>query len=224
MYGDNMRKFWWWATAGLMVALLLGAAWAAEQGGSGKQRSQITSGQGEPEGGPNAQLATLQAIDAMDDQGGIRLKIRISRAVRPTVTTLNDPDRLVFDFAGTDSTMSPQRFTVNRNGLKAIRAGVQPGEPRKTRVVLDLAQRLSYEEALKAGNVIVKLGLTDTLSVATVSRSNPPADARNQTTPANVAPAALEEISAWAVSTAAPHRAVPPLMVNSVWIQEATDH
>src|ERR1700681_2966930 len=107
MDGDNMTKLWWLTIAGLMVALLLGAAMAAEEGGSGKQRGDIVrvaASQGAAEG-PSSQFATLQSIDAVDDHGSIRLQIRISRAVRPTVTTLTDPDRLVFDFPGTNSIM-----------------------------------------------------------------------------------------------------------------------
>src|ERR1700693_6002154 len=124
-----MSKLWWWTIAGLMLASRLGAAAAAEQGGSGKHRSDIVrvaASQGAAED-QRSQFATLQSIDAVDDHGGIRLEIRISPAVRPTVTTLTDPDRLVFDFAGTNSMMSPQRFAVNRNRLKAVRVGVQPG-------------------------------------------------------------------------------------------------
>ena len=120
--------------------------------------ARVAPAQDDPANAAESQSATLQDVEVVRGEAGVKIQIKISPAVKPTVMTLAGPDRLVFDFGNTVSASSRSRIEVNRDGVTAVRIGVQAGTPPVTRVVFDLAGPRSYELAMSGSAVTVSLG------------------------------------------------------------------
>ncbi len=101
--------------------------------------------------------AWLETIKVEPQSQGMRFEIKTSTAVKPIVTAVPDPNRLVIDFPNTVSAYAENHIPVDHDGVKAVRIGVQPVVPPVTRVVLDLDRPRNYQVASNGSTVTVNL-------------------------------------------------------------------
>lgn len=144
----------WSATSGV-VALILSVGIALAQG---EKAPGTASGQASATA--SRSVATLTRVSVHPGKEGVSIEITCSRPITPTPTMINDPSRLVLDFADTVSANPQNRISVNQDGLKSVRIGVQAMDPPTTRVVLDLDQSRAYQLVPDGNKLTVKLGQT----------------------------------------------------------------
>lgn len=169
---------------------------------------------------PSAPLMTLPDATAVTaihiNRGGPALVVAIegNGQFHPQTMLLSGP-RLVIDLPGASARLRP-RIAVNEPLLKQIRIGTHQ-DPRKVRVVMDLAGSVTYEVTQEAGTLHVSL----TSSTATPAGS-PDAEGRRHSTatdsshqPAPAAPNGVTEATTPAPNAApierAPASAVKPI-------------
>jgi hypothetical protein len=103
--------------------------------------------------------AETGAITVQQETGAIKVSITFNPSVPPPrISRLVQPERLVFDFAGTVPKSGYQRTSVNMSSLIAIRTALfrtdAEGRP-VTRVVFDLSQRSAFQASSSADRYIV---------------------------------------------------------------------
>lgn len=101
--------------------------------------------------------ATLESVQVLKGQGGISVEIVASGPVKPLVTTVENPDRLVVDLPYTLSDPLTRRIAVNSDGVKAVRYALNDSNPPVTRVVVDMAQARDYEITPESNRIVLKL-------------------------------------------------------------------
>jgi len=77
--------------------------------------------------------------------GALTIKLTLSGAVTPRLSTLDSPSRVVLDLPNTWAVTPTRRIRVASNGAKTVRVGMDGQVPPTTRVVVDLAKPLEYE-------------------------------------------------------------------------------
>jgi AMIN domain len=83
--------------------------------------------------------ALVKSVTAVPDNSGqVQIEVELTAPIAPQVTTVENPDRLIFDFSGATPRELLQHIPVNRNGVKKIRVGLNRVTPPLTRVVVDL--------------------------------------------------------------------------------------
>src|SRR5579872_7017556 len=138
--------------------------------------------QNEPATGKSSpEAARLTRVSVHQEKKGVSVEIICSRPVTPTPTMISDPSRLVLDFADTVSAESRNRISVNRDGLKSVRIGIQPADPPVTRVVLDLEQERGYQLIADGNRLTVRLGQETKTSAS--AGSDPAADQQGSVEP-----------------------------------------
>ena len=117
--------------------------------------------------------ATVQQLQVVNAGSDVRIELRLSATVKPSLTIATKPDRLVLELPNTISEGKQKRVAVHVPGVRGIRIGLHQGEPPVTRVVVDLDESVPYQ-LLTEGN-----RLTLVLSTQSVARSKhtPPARA-----------------------------------------------
>ena len=75
--------------------------------------------------------------------------------MRPLVTTVQNPDRLVVDLPNTVSDPLIRHIPVNKDGIKAVRYALNDSNPPVTRVVVDMAQARDYEITPESNRIIL---------------------------------------------------------------------
>lgn len=157
-----MRKFEQCTAAGLLMAALSASVLGQQldqQGGvhfmiAAGHQNQITTAK---------KRSILEDIKVAGHPGATRINIKISPAVMPVISELGNPDRLVLDFPDTSSALRYAHLRVNREGISAIRVGIQPGDPPTTRVVLDLATPRAHGIKINGSEVEVTLGAKESV-------------------------------------------------------------
>jgi type IV pilus assembly protein PilQ len=89
--------------------------------------------------------AALQRLEVTHGQDGFRVEFKAKGALAPKVTTLDSPARLVVDFPNTVMATAQSHITVDSDGVKDVRVGMNGQNPPTTRVVVDLASRGQHE-------------------------------------------------------------------------------
>jgi AMIN domain len=117
--------------------------------------------------------ATVQQLQVVNAGSDVRIELRLSATVKPSLTVATKPDRLVLELPNTRSEGKQRRVAVHVPGIRGIRIGLHQGEPPVTRLVVDLDESVPYQ-LLTEGN-----RLTLVLSTPSVARSKhtPPARA-----------------------------------------------
>src|SRR5512146_1413690 len=77
--------------------------------------------------------------------GQLQVKIVLSRAVTPQMSTATAPERVVLDFPNTSSSPHQHHMAINKGGVEAVRYGLNESNPPITRLVVDLQQAGKYE-------------------------------------------------------------------------------
>ncbi|MCC7495049.1 MAG: N-acetylmuramoyl-L-alanine amidase [Fimbriimonadaceae bacterium] len=105
-------------------------------------------------------VVVLENLTTAQTTKGVTLRLDLSSGVTPTVTRLSEPDRLLFDFAGTRlKTGQTLHVPLNHPLAKSVRLGQFSDEPPIARLVLDLTGRHTYRLAPQAEGKILFIGL-----------------------------------------------------------------
>jgi hypothetical protein len=116
-------------------------------------------------------IATLQDVTVAQDSTGLRVELKLSSPVQPSIGTAVNPDRILLDFAGTLTNSSTQK-EIEMDGVRRIRIRQHSSVPPVVRVVFDLDQAHPYTMKIEASRIIVTIGQPLT---ANRSRSTAPA-------------------------------------------------
>ena len=146
-----------------------------------------------PPGSQKRPRSEITSISFSERADGIDVEVVFStlvQPVQPEISTLEHPDRLVFDFPGCDLGHTGQRLVVNRGPVRTVRAAQFSVAPLIARVVIDLQtapdQAAPNQEEKYVGNkLVIRLNWQPNSNGA--ARPSAPASAENTTT-ANSAP------------------------------------
>jgi type IV pilus assembly protein PilQ len=106
----------------------------------------------------NGKNATLRKVDVVRGDNGTSVEVTAQGQLAPTVTTLDNPSRIVLDLPGTVLATSQSHILVGRDGVKDIRVGVNGQIPPTSRIVVDLLEPCTYEIVPgSADRVVLKL-------------------------------------------------------------------
>jgi TPR repeat protein len=105
---------------------------------------------------------TIISVSLAQHSDSTDVEITLSKVVRADVSTIEHPDRLVFDFPGYELEHPAQRLVVNRGAVLAVRTARFSSAPPIARVVIDLKSPLDHEEAYVGNKLIIKLPSTGT--------------------------------------------------------------
>jgi hypothetical protein len=78
------------------------------------------------------------------DGSDVTIQVVLTGAVKPSVETAINPDRLVLVLPGTLSDAKQKHFPLDANGVRAVRLGLNSANPPVTRVVVDLDSAHPY--------------------------------------------------------------------------------
>ena len=117
--------------------------------------------------------ATVEQLQVVNAGSDVRIELRLSATVKPSLTVATKPDRLVLELPNTISEGKQKRVAVHVPGIRAVRIGLHQGEPPVTRVVVDLDESVPYRLQTEGNRLTLVLS---TQSVAR-SRHTPPARA-----------------------------------------------
>lgn len=130
-----------WTTA-------LAATWAVAQDGARTESHDATS---------HDLTAVITGISVGGAGDNVTVEVTFSKLVHAEVTTVEHPDRLVFDFAGCVLAHAGQRLTVNRGAVLAVRAAAFSAAPPVARIVIDLRKTVAHTETYDGNKLVVMI-------------------------------------------------------------------
>ncbi len=139
--------------------------------------------------------AAVQKVNVLHTDDGVSVEIKSRGAVNPRMSTLDNPARIVVDLPNTVVGTSRGQISVDGDGVKDIRLGMDGQATPTTRVVVDLTKAVRHELVAGGDNTLV-LKLYTKSEVAKVAPK------------AKVAPAVKSEVAV--APQAAPVVAVAP--------------
>jgi hypothetical protein len=83
----------------------------------------------------------------------VTVDVDLTEPVIPTVIIASNPDRLVLQLPNTQAPAKQQAVTVNQNGVKGVRVGLNRAAPPIARVVVDLNTVHPYQLVMKATTI-----------------------------------------------------------------------
>ena len=73
--------------------------------------------------------AEVKDLQVKQQGGDVTIEVRLSSGVKPSVETAVNPDRLVLILPETLSDARQKRISVNANGVRAVRMGLNSADP-----------------------------------------------------------------------------------------------
>jgi type IV pilus assembly protein PilQ len=98
----------------------------------------------------------VRAVNVIHGQQGVEVGIRSSGALKPTVTKISDPERIVVDLENA-RTLRPVQVPVKQDNIKGVRMALHEVNPPVTRVVVDLEAPRDYELVPTDKGLLLKL-------------------------------------------------------------------
>jgi type IV pilus assembly protein PilQ len=89
--------------------------------------------------------AALQRLNVVRSDDGIRIEITARGPLTPKVSSLSSPARLVVDLPNTVEATEQRHISVDGDGVKGVRVGMDGQTPPTTRIVVDLDRACQYE-------------------------------------------------------------------------------
>jgi len=137
-----------------------------------------------------AQVANGGAAEIRDVKVGlsgdtVTIDVSLSEAVIPEVIIATGPDRLVLQLPNTAAPKRQQGVTVNQNGVRGVRVGLNRAAPPVARVVVDLKTAHPYSIAMKGSKI--------TLTVLPVPAADHPSGMHGASSPAGSVVAQLSQ-------------------------------
>ena len=105
--------------------------------------------------GAGIKHATLQSVNVVRTGDGVNLEINALGEVKPHLSTMENPARVLVDLPNTVIASSPRLIDVYSDGVKAVRLGTDGQASPNTRIVIDLMQACRYELAAGRDNRMV---------------------------------------------------------------------
>jgi hypothetical protein len=106
----------------------------------------------------SAQHNQLQHVNVVPGAEGVQIEISSTQSVTPRLSKLKSPDRVLVELPETVIASSQSKISVDRDGVKGVRIGMDGKTPPTTSVVIDLEKPLAYELTPgPAGKVILTL-------------------------------------------------------------------
>ncbi len=104
-----------------------------------------TAAQTQGAGTDASKPAALQSVNVLRMDDGIGVEITAHGAVKPRLSRLDHPARVVVDLPNTMVGSSSRLISVDHDGVKAVRLGTDGQTAPTTRIVVDLMQECRYE-------------------------------------------------------------------------------
>jgi hypothetical protein len=99
--------------------------------------------------------AALKSVNVVRTDDGVSVEINAHGAMKPRLSTLDHPARVVVDLPNTVIASSPRLIDVYSDGVKAVRLGTDGQTTPNTRIVIDLMQACRYELVPGSDNRLV---------------------------------------------------------------------
>ncbi|MGH9544635.1 MAG: type IV pilus secretin PilQ [Terriglobales bacterium] len=99
--------------------------------------------------------AALQKVNVVRTADGVNVEIRAHGAVKPRLSTLDGPARIVVDLPNTVVATSHGLITVDGDGVKEVRLGMDGRTTPTTRIVVDLTKACRHELLAGSDNTLV---------------------------------------------------------------------
>jgi Tfp pilus assembly protein PilP len=145
----------------------------------------------------SAEHNQLKRVTVVPDGDSIQIEMSSSQSVKPRVSKLSSPARVVVELPETVVASSQNKIAVGNGGVKGIRIGMDGKTPPTTSVVVDLDKALAYEIAPSAdGKLVLTLHAQEVVakSVAAPAAKTPAPVAKAQAPAAQ--PVATKTVSA----------------------------
>jgi type IV pilus secretin PilQ/predicted competence protein len=113
--------------------------------------------------------AAVQKVNVVRMDDGIGVEITARGAVQPKLSTLDHPARVVVDLPNTVVATSRGLISVDGDGVKDIRLGMDGRATPTTRIVVDLAHTCRYELVPGSDNKLLLKLYTNSAAARTVS-------------------------------------------------------
>ncbi len=113
------------------------------------------SAQTQGAGADAPQHAALQKVNVVRTADGVSVEIRAHGTVKPRLTTLDNPARIVVDLPNTVVATSHGLISVNGDGVKDVRLGMDGRSTPTSRIVVDLTQACRHELVSGSDNSLV---------------------------------------------------------------------
>jgi type IV pilus assembly protein PilQ len=101
--------------------------------------------------------AALQQLNVVRGEDGVSVEITARGPVTPKLSTLSSPARVVIDLPNTVMGTNQRSLTVDSEGVKGLRVGMNGQTPPSTRVVVDLDKACKFELVPGSDKIVVKL-------------------------------------------------------------------
>jgi type IV pilus assembly protein PilQ len=138
--------------------------------------------------------ATLQRVLVVRADDGINVEMTALGPVKPEVSPLESPARVLVTLPNTVAATSRNYLSVGRDGVKGVRIGMDQNPP-TTRVVIDLLQACTYEITSGGENKLVVKLHPVAREAETAKPATAPAATSETTAAATAAPSHTENSS-----------------------------
>lgn len=127
---------------------------------------------------PSGESNSIQSISASHELGGkiiVTVAMKAAPSRTPAAFTINTPPRIAFDFPNTENALGRSTQEFGEGDLRSANI-VQAGS--RTRLVVNLAQMLSYDTRIEGNNLLITLqkkgtGVAGTADVAHFADARP---------------------------------------------------
>ena len=99
------------------------------------------------------QTAEIRQVSVGLSGDNVTIDVNLTECVVPTVIIASNPDRLVLQLPNTAAPAKQQVVTVNQNGVKGVRVGLNQAAPPIARVVVDLHTVHPYQLAMNGSTI-----------------------------------------------------------------------
>ncbi len=146
--------------------------------------------------------AALQSVNVVRTDDGVSVEINAHGAVKPHLSTLDHPARVIVDLPNTVIASSRRLIDVDNDGVKAVRLGMDGQTTPNSRIVVDLMQACQYELVLGRDNHLV-LKLHTKAAAAKTSTPQPAAVVKTEVAAQPAARVVVPAVAAPAVAVPA---------------------
>ena len=101
----------------------------------------------------NGSTAEVRGVSVGVSGESVTIDVSLTGAVIPEVIVATGPDRLVLQLPNTSAPKHQQAVTLNRNGVKGVRVGLNRAVPPVARIVVDLQTAHPYAIAMKGTKI-----------------------------------------------------------------------
>ena len=124
--------------------------------------------------------AAVRSVEVASQADRIVVKVAVSAPVVPRTEQVQNPDRLILDFAGCELRGANRHIPVNRGPIKELRVAQFSVQPPVTRVVVESRAPLKFEVKPAAGGFVeIEIPVTGEAPMVSVSTRPAPGNARD---------------------------------------------